>query len=198
MKVIFATGNRGKLREIRELLGEDIEVLTMREAGFTGEIEENGTTFSENAEIKVRAIGPREDAIVMADDSGLEIRALDYGPGVYSARFMGEETSYDVKNRAIIEKLRGTEGEERYCRFVCCIAMLFPDGALEITQGIMEGMIAGEPAGAGGFGYDPIFYVPGKGRTLAELSEEEKNMISHRGKALRAAKEILSGKGLFQ
>jgi len=191
MKVIFVTGNKGKLREVREILGEGTEVITMREAGFTGEIEESGTTFAENAAIKVRALGPREDAIVMADDSGIEIRAMDYGPGVYSARYMGEDTSYVIKNQAILELLADRSGEERYCRYSCSIAMLFPDGDLQITEGVMEGEIARIPAGEGGFGYDPIFFLPEFGRTVAEITEEEKNSISHRGKALRAAKQVI-------
>lgn len=185
MKVIFATGNEGKLKEVRKILGPDYEVITMREAGFTGEIVEDGKTFEENAVIKVKAIGPREDAIIMADDSGIEIKAFDYGPGVYSARFMGLETPYTVRNQVIIDRLKGLEGEERYARFTCVIAALFPDGTIKAETDHIEGQIAHEPAGENGFGYDPIFWLPEKGKTTAELKDEAKNSISHRGKALR-------------
>ena len=191
IKVIFATGNKGKLREIKEILGEGYEVITMKEAGFTGEIKEDGTTFAENAEIKVRTV---RDAgytgeIIMADDSGLVVDALGGEPGVYSARYMGEDTSYEIKNRNIIERVAGAS--DRSGRFICDMCAALPDGSIIHTEGAMPGEIALDPAGEGGFGYDPILFLPEYGKTSAELSEEEKNAISHRGKALRAMKEKL-------
>ena len=191
-KIIFATGNAGKLKEIREILKDlNREIVTMREAGFEGEIEENGTTFRENAEIKAKAVWEKTGGIVLADDSGLVIDYLNGEPGVYSARYMGEDTSYEIKNRNIIDRLLGAEGKERSARFVCNIAAVLPDGRVIQTEAYMEGVIAKEPAGTGGFGYDPILYLPEFGKTSAELTMEEKNRISHRGKALEAMKSAL-------
>ena len=191
LKIIFATSNEHKMEEIRMILGDlGAEILSMREAGIAVEIEENGATFAENAAIKVRAIRPFTDAIVMADDSGLVIDALNGGPGVYSARYM-EGSPYSERNRNLIQRLEGKRGTERSARFVCAIAASLPDGRLLTTQGTMEGVIAQEPAGENGFGYDPILYLPEYGMTAAELSPEEKNAISHRGKALRAMREEL-------
>ena len=190
-KIIFATGNEGKMREIRAILGDlGMEVISMREAGFTGEIVEDGATFAENAAIKARAVWEKTGGIVMADDSGLEIDYLNGEPGVYSARYLGD-TSYEVKNRTLIGRLDGVPDEKRTARFVCVIAVVLPDGTLKETRAAMEGRIACEPAGEGGFGYDPILYLPEYGKTSAEISMEEKNKISHRGKALEAAKEFL-------
>lgn len=190
-KIIFATGNEGKMREIRAILGDlGMEVISMREAGFTGEIVEDGVTFAENAAIKARAVWEKTGGIVMADDSGLEIDYLNGEPGVYSARYLGD-TPYEVKNRTLIGRLDGVPDEKRTARFVCVIAVVLPDGTLKETRAAMEGRIAYEPAGEGGFGYDPILYLPEYGKTSAEISMEEKNKISHRGKALEAAKEFL-------
>ena len=190
-KIIFATGNEGKRREIRAILGDlGMEVISMREAGFTGEIVEDGVTFAENAAIKARAVWEKTGGIVMADDSGLEIDYLNGEPGVYSARYLGD-TPYEVKNRTLIGRLDGVPDEKRTARFVCVIAVVLPDGTLKETRAAMEGRIAYEPAGEGGFGYDPILYLPEYGKTSAEISMEEKNKISHRGKALEAAKEFL-------
>lgn len=190
-KIIFATGNEGKMREIRAILGDlGMEVISMREAGFTGEIVEDGATFAENAAIKARAVWEKTGGIVMADDSGLEIDCLNGEPGVYSARYLGD-TPYEVKNRTLIGRLDGVPDEKRTARFVCVIAVVLPDGTLKETRAAMEGRIAYEPAGEGGFGYDPILYLPEYGKTSAEISMEEKNKISHRGKALEAAKEFL-------
>lgn len=200
-KIIFATGNAGKMREIREILGDmDVEILSMKEAGVETDIVEDGATFEENAVIKAktvaRALAARddaayEDAVVMADDSGLEIDALNGEPGVYSARYMGADTPYSVKSGSLIERLAGVPDERRTARFVCAIAAVLPTGETVTTRGVIEGRIGYEEQGDNGFGYDPIFYVPEYGCTTAQLTEEEKNRISHRGKALRAMKEEL-------
>jgi XTP/dITP diphosphohydrolase len=190
--IIFATGNKDKMREIREIMADvDVEVLSMKEAGIVVDVVEDGETFEENSLIKARAIAEYTDAIVLADDSGLEIDYLDKAPGVYSARFMGEDTPYPVRFQAIFEKLAGVPEEKRSARFVSCIAAAFPDGRRLISYDTVEGFIGYEAKGENGFGYDPIFFVPEKGRYMAELSPEEKNEISHRGKALRKMKEIL-------
>ena len=197
MKLIMATGNQNKVREIREMLeGSDIEIVSMIEAGITADIEENGATFEENAAIKAEAIRDLSGQMVLADDSGLMIDAMDGGPGVHSARFMGEDTSYDIKNAAILKELENVPEEKRGARFVCAMALAFPekDGAKPKTQiyrGVFEGRIAYEAKGENGFGYDPIFFVPSRNMTSAELSPEEKNAMSHRGNALRQVVEAL-------
>lgn len=193
MKIIFATGNAGKVREVKAILADlGMEVLSMKEAGVSAQAEENGTTFVENALIKAKDIASRvQDAIVLADDSGLEVDALNGEPGIYSARYMGEDTPYSVKNASLIERLAGLKKEERTARFVCAMAAVLPDGSTFTTEGTIEGYIGYEERGNGGFGYDPIFMVPEYGCTTAELSAEEKNVISHRGKALKAMKEKL-------
>lgn len=191
-KVIFATGNEGKMKEIREILGDlDIELLSLKDAGIHADIVEDGKTFEENAQIKAKAIMEMTGALVLADDSGLEVDALDKEPGIYSARYMGHDTSYHIKNQNIIDRLEGKVGEERSARFVCAIAAAFPDGRVLITRGTMEGQIGYEEKGENGFGYDPIFYLPEYQCYSAELSLEEKNKLSHRGKALRLMKERL-------
>lgn len=197
MKIIFATGNQNKLKEIRRILQEfSVEIISMKEAGMTLDIEENGTTFSDNAVIKAKAVAKAareagEEAIVVADDSGLEIDYLNQEPGVYSARYMGEDTSYHVKNLNLINRLEGIPMEKRTARFVCAMAAVLPDGKLLETQGIMEGYIGYEEKGGNGFGYDPIFLLPEYGKTSAELPPDTKNEISHRGWALRAMKKEL-------
>lgn len=191
-RVIFATGNKGKMNEIRQILSDmDMDLLSMKEAGIAIEIVEDGLSFEENAIIKAKAVAACTDAIVLADDSGLEIDYLNGEPGIYSARYMGEDTPYSVKNRNFIERLHGVPAEKRTARFVCVIAAAMPDGEVFTTKGVIEGQIAEEPKGENGFGFDPIFYVPEYGCTTAELSEEQKNEISHRGKALTAMKEEL-------
>lgn len=190
-RIIFATGNAGKIKEIQMIMSE-YEIVSMKEAGIRIDIEENGRTYEENAMIKVRAVAACPEAsgcIIMADDSGLEVDALGKEPGVYSARYLGEDTPYSVKNANIIERLAGIPDEERSARFVCAIAAKLPDGAELSTRATIEGRIGYEEKGEHGFGYDPIFFVPEFGRTTAELTEEEKNKISHRGKALRLMKE---------
>lgn len=192
-RIIFATGNEGKMREIRLILSDlGLPILSMKEAGAQPEIVEDGATFGENAEIKARAVWKLTGDVVLADDSGLVVDYIGGEPGIYSARYLGEDTSYEVKNRNIIERLKDAGGQERRARFVCNIAAVLPDGRALHTEAFMEGLIAEEPAGQGGFGYDPILYLPEYGRTSAELTMEEKNEISHRGKALRAMKEALS------
>ena len=191
-KIVFATGNKDKLREIREIMaGCEGEVVSMKEEGIVVDIVEDGTTFEENALIKARTIAAHTDAIVLADDSGLEIDYMDKSPGVYSARFMGEDTPYPERFKAIFEKLDGVPEEKRTARFASCIAAAFPDGRRLSSYDTVEGIIGYEAKGENGFGYDPIFFVPEKGKYMAELSPEEKNAISHRGKALRKMKEIL-------
>ena len=191
-KIIFATGNKDKLREIKEILSDcDVDIRSMKEAGINVDIVEDGKTFEDNALIKARAIAAHTDAIVLADDSGLEIDYLNKEPGVYSARYMGEDTSYDIKNKALIQKLEGVKGSDRSGRFVCAIAVCFPDGREIVKRGTMEGLIAEEIKGDNGFGYDPIVYLPEYGKTSGELAPEEKNKISHRGKALALIKEEL-------
>lgn len=188
-KIIFATGNEGKMREIRAILGDmDAEIYSMKEAGIRADIIENGRTFEENAIIKAKTIAAQTDAIVLADDSGLEIDYLNKEPGIYSARYMGEDTPYSVKNKNLIDRLAGVPDEERTARFVCAIAAAFPDGEVVTTQGVIEGKIGYEEKGSNGFGYDPIFCVPEYGCSTAQLTEEQKNRISHRGKALEAMK----------
>lgn len=196
-RIIFATGNEGKMREIRAILsGMEAEVLSMREAGLNTDAEETGNTFEENAIIKAQAIAALTDAIVLADDSGLEVDYLNKEPGVYSARYLGEETSYEIKNQVILERMEGVPKEKRSARFVCAIAAVLPDREVLVVRETLEGYIGFQVAGCNGFGYDPIFYVDEFGCSTAELSEEEKNVVSHRGKALRAMREKLTEHGI--
>ena len=188
--IILASNNKDKVKEVKEIL-KGYDIISMKEAGIDVDIEENGTTFEENALIKARAIMKLTGQITMADDSGLEIDYLNKAPGVYSARFMGHDTSYDIKNKALIQKLEGVKGSDRSGRFVCAIAVCFPDGREIVKRGTMEGLIAEEIKGDNGFGYDPIVYLPEYGNTSRELPPEEKNKISHRGKALALIKEEL-------
>lgn len=191
-QIIFATGNVGKMKEIRMIL-EDLgmEILSMKEAGIEADILEDGTTFEENAIIKAKAIAKLCSAVVLADDSGLEIDYLNKEPGIYSARYMGEDTSYHIKNTNLIERLDGVPMEKRTARFVCSIAAVLPDGKVLTSRGTIEGYIGYEEKGENGFGYDPIFYVPEFDCTTAQLSPEQKNQVSHRGKALKEMKTLL-------
>jgi len=192
-KIIFATGNENKMKEIRMILSDlGMPILSMKEAGIHVDVEENGTTFEENALIKATEIAKNVDnCIVLADDSGLEIDYLNKEPGIYSARYAGENTSYDIKNNLLLSRLEGVPDEKRTARFVCAIAAAFPDGTTEVVRGTIEGRIGYEIAGENGFGYDPIFYVPEYGCTTAEMDPEKKNELSHRGNALRAMREIM-------
>ena len=194
-KIIFATENEGKLKEIKMILkGMDVDVVSMKEAGINADIDENGATFEENAVIKAKTIAGISGTIVLSDDSGLEIDYLNKEPGIYSARYMGEDTSYRIKNADLIKRLEGIPEEQRTARFVCVVAAVFPNGETVTTKGTMEGRIGYEERGENGFGYDPIFYVPELGISTAELEPEEKNKISHRGKALRMMKKELEGR----
>jgi len=197
-KIVFATGNEGKMREIREILKDlGMEILSMKEAGACLDIVEDGATFGENAEIKARAVWKRTGGIVLADDSGLVVDCLNGEPGILSARYMGEDTSYEIKNQNILDRAARAKGGERSARFVCNIAAVLPDGTVLHTEESMEGLLADQPAGKEGFGYDPILYIPEFGLTSAQLTMEQKNKISHRGKALEAMKgrlkEIFTG-----
>ena len=191
-RIVFATGNAGKVKEIQMIMEDTgMEIVSMKEAGIVVDIEENGTTYEENALIKAREVAKYTDAIVMADDSGLEVDYLNKEPGILSARYLGEDTSYRIKNQNLIERLEGVPDEKRTARFVCAIAAVLPDGKELTTRATIEGRIGYEEKGSHGFGYDPIFYVPEFGKTTAELTEEEKNRVSHRGKALCLMKEEL-------
>ena len=233
-RMIVATGNPNKMREIREILSDfDLEILSMKEAGIDVKIEENGKTFAENAEIKARTVAASSGAMAIADDSGLVVDCLDGEPGIYSARYMGAETSYDLKNRTLIDRVNdycrgflaagelpgvkdgseflsagtrslqerrpgsdehGNPGRLRSARFVCACSCAWPDGTVKTIVGMMEGRIAYEQAGSNGFGYDPVIFLPEYGKTSAELSPEEKNRISHRGKAFTAMHDYLAVK----
>ena len=198
-KIIFATGNEGKMKEIRMVLQDmNVEVLSLKEAGITTEIIEDGATFEENAIIKAKTIMKETGMITLADDSGLEIDYLNKEPGIYSARYLGEKKSYREKNRIIMERLSGVPDEQRTARFVCAIAAALPDGQVLTTTGTIEGRIGYEEKGDNGFGYDPIFYVPEFGCTSAELSPEQKNEVSHRGKALSKMKEEFKVRGVLE
>ncbi|MCI9249853.1 MAG: RdgB/HAM1 family non-canonical purine NTP pyrophosphatase [Dorea sp.] len=198
-KIIFATGNEHKMAEIKMILKDiGMQVLSQREAGIKADVVEDGSTFEENALIKAEEIAKiaREnpefrEAVILADDSGLEIDYLNKEPGIYSARYMGEDTSYEIKNRALLDRLAGVPDEKRTARFVCAIAAAFPDGTSRIVRGTMEGIIGHEIAGKNGFGYDPIFFLPEYGCTSAELSPEKKNELSHRGEGLRKMRGII-------
>ena len=192
MRIIFATGNADKMNEIRMIMSDlDMEILSMKEAGLYADVDENGTTFEENAVIKAKAIAELCNDIVLADDSGLEIDALNKEPGVFSARYLGEDTDYHIKNMNLVERLNGVPDEERTARFVCAIAAALPDGRVLETKAAMEGRIGYEERGENGFGYDPIFMLPEYGKTTAEIDPELKNELSHRGIALRLMKEKL-------
>ena len=185
-EIVFATQNPGKAREVAMMFADmDVCVKTLKEAGIEAAIVENGSTFMENARIKAETIARHTDKIVLADDSGLVIDYLNGEPGIYSARYMGEDTSYDIKNQNILERMKDAPEQLRSARFVCAMAAVMPDGEVIETEGVMEGIIGYEIAGENGFGYDPIFYLPEFKASSAEMTPEEKNAVSHRGKALR-------------
>lgn len=200
--IIFATGNKNKMIEIRMILADlGCKILSQKEAGIQADVVEDGQTFEENALIKATTIADiarkmpeYKNAVVLADDSGLEIDALNKEPGIYSARYMGEDTSYDIKNQALIDRLEGVPDEKRTARFVCAIAAALPDGSTEAVRGTMEGRIGYEITGENGFGYDPIFYLPQFGCSSAELEPEKKNELSHRGEGLRKMRKVLEEK----
>lgn len=192
-KLIFATNNEGKVNEIRQILGDGYEVYSLKDLDIHTNIVEDGKTFEENAQIKARAICRQTNEMVLADDSGFEVDYLGGEPGIYSARYLGEDTSYEIKNAEILRRCEQAKEEERTARFVCAIACAYPDGRVETTKGVIEGRLAYEPKGTNGFGYDPIFYLPERGCTTGEMEPEEKNKISHRGIALRKMVEKLNG-----
>ncbi len=199
MRIVVATGNKDKMREIHEIMDHfGVDIISMKEAGVFEDVEENGTTFAENSLIKASSISKSlkekgiDDAVVLADDSGLVIDALNGEPGIYSARYMGKDTPYPEKNAKIIERLSNVEDDKRTARFVCAITAVLPDGRHLCAEDTMEGIIARNVAGENGFGYDPIFFLPQFGKTSAQLLPEEKNKVSHRGKALRKMEELLS------
>lgn len=193
--IVFATGNEGKMREIRQIMkGIDVELLSMKEAGIEADIIEDGESFAENAVIKAKAVAEKTNHIVLADDSGLEIDYLNKEPGIYSARYAGVDTSYDIKNNLLLSRLEGVPDEKRTARFVCAVAAAFPDGDTEVVRGTIEGRIGYGIKGNNGFGYDPIFFVPEYNCTTAEMEPELKNELSHRGRALRSMREIMEKK----
>ena len=206
--IIFATGNRNKIHEILEIIDDpSVTVMSMKEAGVAADPEEDGSTFEENALIKARAVydviraqraagtlsfdDTDTDITVLSDDSGLEIDALGGEPGIYSACYLGHDTDYTYKMNKILERLSGVPDEERTARFVAAVAAVFSDGTEQVVRGTMEGRIGHRILGNNGFGYDPFFFLPEYNKTSAEITEEEKNAISHRGKALRAMMGIL-------
>ena len=197
MKVIFATGNKDKMVEIREILdglGCVDEIVSMKEAGLNPDIIEDGSTFEENAMIKASVVYEAalqkgiDNVLVLADDSGLCVDALNGEPGIYSARYMGEDASYRDKNANIIDRVNKA-GTNRKAQFVCCIAAVFPNGTQNVVRGVVDGEIADREYGENGFGFDPIFLLPDRGLTTAQIPPEEKNAISHRGNALRLMKD---------
>ncbi|MCH5266621.1 MAG: XTP/dITP diphosphatase [Lachnospiraceae bacterium] len=194
-RLVFATGNQGKVNEFRQMLGEEYEILSMKELGVEVDIVEDGATFEENAIIKAKAVMEATGEMVLADDSGFEVDCLNKEPGIYSARYMGEDTPYSVKNAELLRRCEGVPEEKRDARFVCVIACASPDGTVETATGVIEGKIAHEPKGENGFGYDPIFYLPERGCTTGEMLPEDKNAISHRGIAIRKMVELLKKKG---
>lgn len=191
-EIIFATGNAGKAREVAMMFEDmDVKVQTLKEAGMDVDVVEDGKTFMENARIKATTIAKYTDKIVLADDSGLVIDYLNGEPGIYSARYMGEDTSYDIKNNNLLKRMEGVAESERSARFVCAMVAVMPDGEVVETEGVMEGIIGYKPAGENGFGYDPIFFLPEFEKSSAEISPEQKNKVSHRGRALRLMQEEL-------
>lgn len=191
MRLILATSNKGKLKEVKEILPE-YDIVTMGEMGINEDIEENGTTFEENAYIKAKFIADRLNAVTIADDSGLEVDYLDGAPGIYSARFAGEGATDKDRNQKLLSLLKDVPFEKRTARYVCAIAIVFPDGEKHIFKQTCEGYILDEEIGNGGFGYDPLFYFPEFKTTLANVPLDVKNTVSHRSKALEELKKFLA------
>ena len=200
--LILATKNAGKVREIKDITGGHCHVLTMTEAGIDIEIEETGTTFTENARIKARAVWEARKAAgfadtVISDDSGIEIDFFDRQPGIYSSRWLGEDTPYTEKNQIILDRMLNVPEEKRTTRYVCAMVAVLPDGRELSVLETCEGLIDHEPKGENGFGYDPIFFIPQTGLTFAEMTAEAKHEISHRGKALRVLAHMLKEEGIL-
>ena len=191
-QIVFATKNNGKIKEVKQILSDlPFEIVSMLDAGITVDVVEDGKTFEENAVIKALEISKVSGNITLADDSGLEIDFLNKQPGVLSARYLGENTPYIEKNNHILHLMKDVPEKQRAARFVCAIAAVFPNGKVLTAIDTIEGIIAQQIKGENGFGYDPIFFVPELGKTTAELSSEQKNAISHRGKALQKMKQLL-------
>lgn len=183
-KILAATSNQGKVREIKKILS-DFEIISLKDAEIYVDVEENGTTFRENAYIKASEIAKLTDLPVLADDSGLAIKALDGRPGVYSARYAGEDAPYSVKIAKLAEELKDVPPDERFAEFKCAVCLITPDGKVIEAEGVScPGIILEEPRGENGFGYDPVFYSPDYKKTFSEMSMEEKNAVSHRNAAL--------------
>ena len=195
-KLVFATNNAHKLEEVAAILGDQVELLSLNDIGCQTDIPETAETLEGNALLKSSYIYKNYHLDCFADDTGLEVEALGGAPGVYSARYMGEDTSYTIKNQNLLDRLNGVPKEQRTARFVCAIAAVLPDKETLVTRETIEGYIGFEPQGENGFGYDPIFYVDEYNCSTASLPPDKKNEMSHRGKALRAMKEALMGKGL--
>jgi XTP/dITP diphosphohydrolase len=190
--LLLATTNEHKLNEFRAIFRDlPFTLFSLRDVRIDMDVEETGTTFAENATIKALAYARAAHMLALADDSGIEIDALGGAPGVYSARFAGREATYEERFRIIYERLRDVPSSERTARFRCAIALAEPSGYVRVVEGAMEGVIAESARGANGFGYDPIFLVPEFGKTTAEMAPEEKNRISHRGRAAEAARQLL-------
>ena len=190
MKIVFATKNKGKVNEVVKIFNTDkIELVTMEQVGIDIDVVEDGTTFEENAEKKAVEIMKASGEAAIADDSGLEIDFLDKQPGIHSARFLGHDTPYSIKNAKILDMLKDVPEEKRTARFVCAVCLALPDGRIIRSRGTLEGRIGNKITGENGFGYDPIFFIPEKNCYSAELSTEEKNKISHRGKAMAEMRE---------
>lgn len=191
MKIVIATGNNHKKEEIEAFLGDKFTITTMSDEGIFVNIVEDGNSFEENAMIKARALKEYTKDIIVADDSGLSVDVLEGRPGVYSARYAGEEANDDKNNEKLLEDLREYSKEERKATFICVVAVIFPDGQEQIVRGECRGSIGFEGMGENGFGYDPLFIVEGTDKTYAQMSSKEKNIISHRAKALKKLREIL-------
>ena len=193
MKIVLASRNKHKITELQTLLRkyvEGVEILSLDDAGFYGDIEENGSTFEENALIKARAAAS-SGFIGMGDDSGLSVRALGGEPGIYSARYAGAHGDDGANNRLLLERI--ADKRDRRGEFVCALACVFPDGREIVVRGATEGIIIDEYRGEGGFGYDPLFLYEPMGKTFAEMSADEKNSISHRGRAIELLADKLKG-----
>ncbi|QCX33083.1 XTP/dITP diphosphatase [Caloramator sp. E03] len=195
-KIIIASNNRHKVEEIKNILKDyNIEILSLKDAGIELEVEENGKTFEENAYIKAKAVVDLTGIAAIGDDSGLEVEALNGAPGIYSARFAGEQGNYKKNNEKLLHLMKDVPLEKRGARFVTVIALLTPEGDKIFARGEIKGIIGFEEKGCNGFGYDPLFIVPELNKTFAQLSSEEKNKISHRARALHDLKEKLQLKG---
>lgn len=192
MEIVLATQNPDKIREIKEVLKDlPIKILTLMDLGLKEKVEETGKTLEENALLKAKFWAEKTGKWALADDTGLEVEALNGAPGVHTSRYAGENASYEDNWKKLLKNMEGIPWEKRKARFRCVIAIVSPKGKRHIAEGILEGYITLEAKGNEGFGYDPVFYIPEKGKTLAEMSLEEKNSLSHRGKALQKAKEII-------